>query len=49
MTAYHILLIEDDPGIAGSLQTAFSREGYMVHWKAEGLPGVAFARDSTPT
>ncbi len=48
MTAYHILLIEDDPGIAGSLQTAFSREGYMVHWKAEGLPGVAFARDSTP-
>lgn len=48
MTSYHILLIEDDPGIAGSLQTALSREGYITHWKAEGLPGVAFARDNTP-
>jgi DNA-binding response OmpR family regulator len=48
MTTYHILLIEDDPGIAGSLQTALVREGYCVHWKAEGLNGVAFARDHNP-
>ena len=32
MTTYNILLIEDDPGIAGSLQTALVREGYTVHW-----------------
>lgn len=48
MATYHILLIEDDPGIAGSLQTALSREGYSVHWKAEGAPGVAYARDHMP-
>ncbi len=48
MTTYHILLIEDDPGIAGSLQTALVREGYSVHWKAEGHSGVAFARDHNP-
>lgn len=45
---YHILLIEDDPGIAGSLQTALIREGYSVNWKAEGLQGVAYARDHNP-
>jgi DNA-binding response OmpR family regulator len=48
VATYHILLIEDDPGIAGSLQTALDREGYSVHWKAEGAPGVAYARDHTP-
>jgi DNA-binding response OmpR family regulator len=48
MSSYHLLLIEDDPGIAGSLQTAFTREGYSVHWKADGLSGVAFARDHAP-
>jgi DNA-binding response OmpR family regulator len=48
MMTYQILLIEDDPGIAGSLQTALVREGYHTHWKAEGLCGVTFARDHTP-
>jgi DNA-binding response OmpR family regulator len=45
---YHILLVEDDPGIAGSLQTALGREGYNVHWQAEGMAGVTYARDHTP-
>ncbi|MBI5959125.1 MAG: response regulator transcription factor [Chloroflexi bacterium] len=48
MMLYHILLIEDDPGIAGSLQTALSREGYNVTWKAEGTAGMVYARDHTP-
>ena len=48
MTKNHILLVEDDPGIAGSLQTALVREGYSVHWKAEGSGGVAYARDHAP-
>lgn len=46
--AYQILLVEDDPGIAGSLQTALIREGYSVHWKADERSGVAYARDFTP-
>lgn len=44
----HILLIEDDPGIAGSLQTALIREGYSVNWKADGTTGVVYARDHCP-
>jgi DNA-binding response OmpR family regulator len=45
---HHILLIEDDPGIAGSLQTALIREGYSVHWKDQGMDGVTYARDHNP-
>ncbi len=45
---YQVLMIEDDPGIAGSLQTALIREGYAVHWKADGTSGVNYARDHTP-
>jgi DNA-binding response OmpR family regulator len=48
MMTYHILLIEDDPGIAGSLQTALVREGYTVHWKDHGQDGIAYARDHSP-
>jgi DNA-binding response OmpR family regulator len=48
MTTYHILLIEDDPGIAGSLQTALIREGYSAHWRTDGRDGVAYARDHNP-
>jgi len=48
VTATCILLIEDDPGIGGSLKTALEREGYSVHWKREGGDGVAYARDHTP-
>ncbi len=48
MTVYQILLIEDDPGIAGSLRTALTREGYKVHWEAQGQGGVAYAREHSP-
>ncbi|NDJ78014.1 MAG: response regulator transcription factor [Chloroflexi bacterium] len=45
---YTILLIEDDPGIAGGLQTGLEREGYTAIWKAEGTDGVSYARDHMP-
>ncbi len=48
MTVYQILLIEDDPGIAGSLRTALTREGYRVHWVANGKDGVTYAREHAP-
>lgn len=48
MTTYHILIVEDDPGIAASLQKALIREGYSVHWSMEGEAGVAYARDHNP-
>lgn len=46
--SHHILLIEDDPGIAQSLQNGLTREGYSVHWKAAGGEGVIYARDHNP-
>jgi DNA-binding response OmpR family regulator len=48
MAVYQILLIEDDPGIAGSLRTALTREGYRVHWVANGKDGVTYAREHAP-
>ncbi|MCQ3929977.1 MAG: DNA-binding response regulator [Chloroflexi bacterium] len=44
----HILVIEDDPGIAYSLQDGLKREGYTVTWKANGHDGMDFARDIKP-
>ncbi len=32
MTEHSILLIEDDPAVAHSLQDALGREGYPVLW-----------------
>lgn len=46
--SHHILLVEDDPGIAQSLQNGLTREGYSVHWQAEGAEGVIYARDHNP-
>ncbi|MBN1681381.1 MAG: response regulator transcription factor [Anaerolineae bacterium] len=48
MTTYQILLIEDDPGIATSLQTALTREGYAAIWKADGTSGVTYACAHAP-
>lgn len=45
---HHILLIEDDPGIAQSLQNALTREGYSVHWQSDGASGIVYARDHNP-
>jgi len=43
-TSYQILLIEDDPAIAQSLQEGLRREGYGVQWKPNGAEGVDFAQ-----
>jgi len=45
---HRILLIEDDPAVARSLQDGLEREGYAVTWKASGAEGVEHARDHTP-
>jgi len=39
-----ILLIEDDPAVARSLQDRLEREGYNVIWKDSGAEGVSYAR-----
>ncbi len=44
----HILIIEDDPGIATSLRTGLEREGYRVTWKDHGEDGVRYARAYGP-
>jgi DNA-binding response OmpR family regulator len=44
----HILLIEDDSGIAHSLQAGLSREGYKVSWEISGGAGVDFVRHNNP-
>lgn len=43
-----ILLIEDDPAVAQSLQEALAREGYVVIWQDTGQAGIACARDQNP-
>ncbi len=48
MDNLHILLIEDDPAVARSLQDGLEREGYRVTWKALGAEGVQYARDHKP-
>lgn len=40
----HILLIEDDPAIARSLQTGLERDGYQVVWKNTGAAGLEQAK-----
>jgi DNA-binding response OmpR family regulator len=44
----HILIIEDDPPVARSLQDGLLREGFQITWKDNGTDGVAFARDHAP-
>jgi len=45
----HILLIEDDPAIAKSLQDGLIRDGYRVVWKNTGADGLAYARQEQPS
>lgn len=48
MTA-QILLIEDDPAVAHSLQDGLTRDGgYPVTWKATGGDGIRYAREHNP-
>ena len=44
----HILIIEDNPGIATSLCSGLEREGYKVTWKDKGEDGITFAQTQTP-
>lgn len=48
MTA-NILLIEDDPAVARSLQDGLTRDGgYPVTWKSTGTEGIRYAKDENP-
>jgi len=44
----HILIIEDDPGIATSLKKGLESEGYRVTWKDNGQDGISFAQKNAP-
>ncbi len=44
----HILVIEDDPAVARSLQDGLQRDGYQVSWKSSGTEGVQYTRDHNP-
>ena len=49
MLTANILLIEDDPAVARSLQDGLTRDGgYPVTWKASGTEGIRYARDQNP-
>jgi DNA-binding response OmpR family regulator len=44
----HILIIEDDPAVASSLQAGLERDAYRVTWKQTGSDGVQYARQHHP-
>jgi DNA-binding response OmpR family regulator len=46
--AAHILLIEDDPAVANSLEDGLNRNDYRVTWKATGSEGIQCARERNP-
>jgi len=43
-----ILLIEDDPAVARSLQEGLRREGYAVAWCSSGADGLRHACEQSP-
>lgn len=43
-----ILMIEDDPAVARSLQDGLERNGFRVAWKNTGAGGVGYARQNQP-
>ncbi|HVN55549.1 MAG TPA: response regulator transcription factor [Anaerolineaceae bacterium] len=45
---YCILLIEDDPAVARSLQAGLEQEGFDPVWKNTGAEGVLYARERHP-
>lgn len=46
--AASLLIIEDDPDVARSLQDGLQREGFAVAWRNNGLDGMAYVRDHNP-
>ncbi len=47
--AHQLLLIEDDPAVANSLQKGLERDGYTVTWKISGVEGIEYARTHQPS
>jgi DNA-binding response OmpR family regulator len=47
-TPWKVLLIEDDPAVAYSLQDGLQRHGFQVAWKDTGGEGVQYARQQNP-
>jgi DNA-binding response OmpR family regulator len=48
VTVFRLLIIEDDPGVARSLQTGLERSGFAVAWKSCGEDGTAYAAEADP-
>lgn len=48
MPEERILIIEDDPALAESLQDGLSQAGYLPFWESTGTAGVAHARKNSP-
>src|SRR5215813_2510855 len=48
MSQPRILIIEDDPVVARSLQAGLSREGFEVTWKSSGAEGIEYAHKDSP-
>src|SRR6266508_1515258 len=48
MSQPQILMIEDEPVVARSLQAGLSREGFVVTWKSSGAQGLEYAQKSSP-
>jgi DNA-binding response OmpR family regulator len=48
MNQPQILIIEDEPAVARSLQAELSGEGFAVTWKATGREGIEYAQKSSP-
>jgi DNA-binding response OmpR family regulator len=44
----HLLVIEDDPAVARSLQNGLQRDGYSITWKDLGEEGIRYALENTP-
>jgi DNA-binding response OmpR family regulator len=48
MNQPQILIIEDDPVVARSLQAGLSREGFAATWKSTGAEGAEYAQKVSP-
>lgn len=44
----YILLIEDDPNIASSLQVALEQHGFSLHWAERGQDGLRYLKQHQP-
>jgi len=45
---HHILIIEDDPDVALTLQQGLEQEGFRVTWKNSGAAGIACIHEQQP-